>query len=68
MISKLQSWFQRHEGWRGLSLDFSLGAIASLSLLPAGILPVALLFDANVLTCVLVIIDLVLILADKFNL
>ena len=27
-----------------MSLDFSLGAIASLSLLPAGILPVALLF------------------------
>ena len=44
MISQARNWVQRHTGWRGLLFDFSLGGVASLSLLPAGILPAALCF------------------------
>lgn len=44
MISHIQHWVQHRAGWRGILLDFSLGAAASLSLLPAGFVPAALCF------------------------
>ena len=44
MIRQLYLWIGQQRGWRGASVDFALGAIASLALLPSGFLPALLAF------------------------